>query len=86
MKKHDFLKSTVRLCLVMMVGITIGTFAVAYMSGIPPDSGTVGVLMGGWCGELLLTLLKRMFEKEDKEIKKDEESNAISADGRTDQG
>ena len=30
--------------------------------------------MGSWCGELLLTLLKRKFEKEDKAEEKAEKS------------
>ena len=65
-RKHDFLRSVVRLCLVMMVLLTLDVIVMSIIAQIPPDSASLGVLMGGWCGELLLTLLKRKFEKEDK--------------------
>lgn len=66
-EKHNFLRRVVRLCLVMMVLLTVATLAMSIAAGVPPDAATLGVLMGGWCGELLLTLLKRKFEVEDKE-------------------
>ena len=71
MKKHDFLKTVVRLCLIMMVIITTSAITASFVTGIPLDSAALGVLMGGWCGELLLTLLRRMFDKEDKAEEKE---------------
>lgn len=74
-KKHDFLKRVVVLCLVMMVLLT-GTVvyaAIRFETGV--DSGCLGILMGGWCGELLLTLLKRKFETEDRRNSGGEETN-----------
>ena len=64
--KHGFLRRVVRLCLVMMVALTVAAIVKSSL-----DAGTLGVLMGGWCGELLLTLLKRKFEVEDKKDKED---------------
>ena len=66
--KHGFLRRVVRLCLVMMVALTVAAIVKS-----PLDAGTLGVLMGGWCGELLLTLLKRRWEIEDKRDQKEEE-------------
>lgn len=65
-KKHDFLRAVVRLCLVMMVILTLATVVMCVIARVPPDAASLGVLMGGWCGELLLTLLKRKFEQDDK--------------------
>lgn len=73
-KKHNFLRRVVRLCLVMMVLLTVAAVVMAAVTGVPLDAGALGVLMGGWCGELLLTLLKRKFEQEDKENKENKEN------------
>ena len=74
MKQHKFLKAVVRLCLVMMCFLTLSVSLLAWHSGEQLDGTTVSVLMGGWCGELLMALLKRQFDKEDKaEEKADEE-------------
>ena len=56
------MRRVVRLCLVMMVALTVAAIVKSSL-----DAGTLGVLMGGWCGELLLSLLKRKFEKEDND-------------------
>lgn len=66
--KHSFLRRIVLLCLVMMVALTATVIVMAAVTGANIDAGTLGVLMGGWCGELLLTLLKRRFEVEDKKF------------------
>ena len=71
--KHGFLRRVVRLCLVMMTLLTLAVIAMAAATCTPIDAGALGVLMGGWCGELLLTLLKRKFEVEDKKDKEDNE-------------
>ena len=65
--KHSFLRRIVLLCLVMMVLLTLTVVVMAVVTGTLIDAATLGVLMTGWCGELLLTLLKRKFEKEDNE-------------------
>ena len=62
------MKLVVLLCLVMMVALTVAAIVKSQL-----DAGTLGVLMGGWCGELLLTLLKRKFEVEDKTNDKEDE-------------
>ena len=64
--RHGFLRKAVRLCLVMMVILTLDVIALSFLTGAPIDAASLGVLMGGWCGELLLSLLKRKFETEDK--------------------
>ena len=64
--KHGFLRRAVRLCLAMMVLLTVTVIVMAVVTGANIDAGALGVLMGGWCGELLLTLLKRRWEVEDK--------------------
>lgn len=69
--KHSFLRRIVLLCLVMMVMLTAATIVMCAVTKTPLDAGVLGVLMGGWCGELLLTLLKRKFEVEDKRNKSD---------------
>ena len=66
MKKHNFLKAVVRLCLTMMCFLTFSVFFLAWHSGEQLDSTTVSILMGGWCGELLIALLRRHFDREDK--------------------
>ena len=77
--KHDFLRRVVRLCLIMMVIMTLTTVIIAIVRGEPISDGALGILMGGWCGELLLTLLKRKFEVDDnKRNAKAEEENANS--------
>lgn len=58
-KKHSFLKRVVTLCLIMMSIITVGVVALAWHSGEQLSSSTVASLVGAWCGELLMTLLKR---------------------------
>lgn len=65
--RHGFLRKVVLLCLVMMVALTVDTIVMWAVTNTPPDAATLSVLMGGWCGELLLTLLKRKFEKEDND-------------------
>ena len=67
MKKHGFLRKIVILCLVMMTVLTAATIVMCAVTRSTLDAGTLGVLMGGWCGELLMTLLKRKFEKEDND-------------------
>ena len=73
-EKHSFLKRVVRLCLVMMVLLTLTVVVIAIIQKENIEAGTLGVLMGGWCGELLLSLLKRKFETEDKTENKNDES------------
>lgn len=72
-KKHDFLRRVVRLCLIMMVLLTLTVIVMSAISRVPPDPASLGVCFGGWCGELLLTLLKRKFEKKDREAKPSEQ-------------
>ena len=60
--KHSFLRRIVLLCLAMMVLLTLTVVVMAAVTWTQIDAGTLGVLMGGWCGELLLTLLKRRWE------------------------
>ena len=72
--KHGFLRKVVLLCLVMMVVLTAAAIIMCAATKTPLDAGVLGVLMGGWCGELLLTLLKRKFEVEDKNDKGDDQS------------
>lgn len=60
--KHGFLRGIVLLCLVMMVALTATVIVMAAVTGTQLDAGVLGVLMGGWCGELLLTLLKRRWD------------------------
>ena len=67
MKKHGFLRRIVILCLVMMTVLTAATIVMCAVTCSTLDAGTLSVLMGGWCGELLMTLLKRKFEKEDND-------------------
>lgn len=74
MKKHDFLKRVVKLCLVMMSLLTVSVIVTAILARMPIDAGQLGVLMGGWCGELLLTLLKRRWEVDDRTLN-DEKTN-----------
>lgn len=69
--KHSFLRRIVLLCLIMMVLLTSATIVMCAVTKATLDAGVLGVLMGGWCGELLLTLLKRRFEVEDKREAKD---------------
>ena len=69
MKKfsHKFLKKVVTLCLIMLCIITVGVLALAWHSGEQLSSATVASLVGAWCGELLMSLLKRKNDKEEKE-------------------
>lgn len=57
--KHRFLRRTVRLCLAMMIAITLSVLALAWHSGEQLDSAAVVALLGAWCTELLMSLLKR---------------------------
>lgn len=65
--KHKFLKRVVRLCLVMMVFITMSVALLAWHSGEQLSSTTVTALMGGWCGELLMALIKRKSDKDEED-------------------
>lgn len=65
--KRKFLKRVVLLCLVMMVLLTLTVIFVSIYNEQPIDGTSLGVLMGGWCGELLLSLLKRKWEVDDKQ-------------------
>ena len=56
---HKFLKKVVTLCLIMLCVITVGVLALAWHSGEQLSSATVASLVGAWCGELLMSLLKR---------------------------
>lgn len=58
-KQHRFLRRTVRLCLAMMTLLTAGVLALAWHSGEQLDASTVTALLGAWCGELLMSLIKR---------------------------
>ena len=79
--RHGFLRKVVLLCLVMMVLLTVAAIVMCAVTQSTLDAGMLGVLMGGWCGELLLTLLKRKFEVEDakkaSQENEDEEDNKI---------
>lgn len=57
--KHRFLRRVVRLCLVMLSFTTVCVVALAWHSGEQLEPATVGTLAGAWCGELLMSLLKR---------------------------
>ena len=80
--KHGFLRRAVRLCLAMMVLLTVTVIVMAVVTGANIDAGALGVLMGGWCGELLLSLLKRKFEVEDKQ-ENNNEINKMTEDNKT---
>lgn len=60
--KHAMLKRVVRLCLALIVFITLGSFATAWRAGEQISSSTVAALMGGICGELLMSLSKRKHD------------------------
>ena len=64
--KHDFPRRAVRLCLIMMIMLTLTVICMAFVCKETIEAGALGVLMGGWCGELLLTLPKRKLEMDDK--------------------
>ena len=68
MKKltHTFLKRVVTLCLIMLCVITVGVLALAWHSGEQLSSTTVASVVGAWCGELLMSLLKRKDDKKEK--------------------
>lgn len=72
---HRFLRRVVRLCLVMMCFLTLSVALLAWHSGEQLSSATVTALMGGWCGELLMSLLKRRLEREETEVKSNDKSN-----------
>lgn len=57
--KHRFLRRTVRLCLAMMTVVTLGELALAWHSGEQLSSTAITIIMGAWCTELLMTLIKR---------------------------
>lgn len=74
-RTHRFLRRVVRLCLGMMCFLTLSVALLAWHSGEQLSSATVTALMGGWCGELLMSLLKRRFERaEEKTTNNGEES------------
>lgn len=60
--KHRFLRQVVKLCLIMLTFITFSVVALAWHSGEQLSPATVGSLAGAWCGELLMSLLKRNNE------------------------
>ncbi len=60
--KHAMLKRVVRLCLALIVFITLGSFVTAWRAGEQISSSTVAALMGGICGELLMSLSKRKHD------------------------
>lgn len=60
--KHAMLKRIVRLCLALIVFITLASFASAILAGEQISSSTVTALMGGICGELLMSLSKRKHD------------------------
>lgn len=62
--KHQFLRRVVRLCLVMLSVITLGVLALAWHSGEQLSASTTATLVGAWCGELLMSLLKRRGDEE----------------------
>lgn len=64
--KHSFLRRTVRLCLLMMTALTLGVLALAWHSGEQLDAATVTALLGAWCGELLMSLIKRRGDKNEE--------------------
>lgn len=60
--KRAMLKRIVRLCLALIVFITLASFASAILAGEQISSSTVTALMGGICGELLMSLSKRKHD------------------------
>lgn len=81
--KHKFLKRVVRLCLLMMCFLTLSVALLAWHSGEQLSSSTVAALMGGWCGELLMTLVKRKLDitDTDGEETNNENSGAEASEG-----
>lgn len=81
---HKFLKRVVTLCLIMLCIITIGVLALSWHSGEQLSSSTVASLVGAWCGELLMSLLKRNKDTEASNEKIQdfilEEENSNSSD------
>lgn len=67
--KHLFLRRVVRLCLVMLSIITLGVLALAWHSGEQLSASTTATLVGAWCGELLMSLLKRRGDEKRVETK-----------------
>lgn len=74
---HKFLKRVVTLCLIMLCIITIGVLALSWHSGEQLSSSTVASLVGAWCGELLMSLLKR---NKDTEVDKEKENFSLEED------
>lgn len=72
--KHRFLRRVVRLCLLMLTFITVCVMALAWHSGEQLSPTTVGALVGAWCGELLMSLLKR---NNDEKSKRNTEEHSI---------
>lgn len=74
MKKlsHKFLKRAVTLCLIMLSVISLGVLALAWHSGEQLSSATVASLVGAWCGELLMSLLKRKDDTKKETFNSDE--------------
>lgn len=65
---HKFLRNVVKLCLVMLSVITLGVLALAWHSGEQLSSSTVTALVGAWCGELLMSLIKRNNDNKKQEL------------------
>ena len=84
-KSHSFLKRVVTLCLIMMCIITIGVLILAWHSNEQLSNSTVAALVGAWCGELLMSLLKRNNDtkKELEEIGKEIEDFNASSDSES---
>ena len=57
--KHQFLRHTVRLCLCVMTIFTLGLLALAWHSGEQLNPAAVTAVFAAWCGELLMSLIKR---------------------------
>lgn len=85
-KSHSFLKRVVTLCLIMMSIITVGVLVLAWYSREQLPSSIVATLIGAWCGELLMSLLKRNNDTK-KENKKEqfEDSSEFDPDISQDQ-
>lgn len=85
-KSHSFLKRVVTLCLIMMCIITVGVLALAWHSREQLSSSTVATLVGAWCGELLMSLLKRNNDTKEEINKQIEEfKNSLELDSEISQ-
>ena len=70
---HRFLKNVVRLCLLMMTFITLAVVLLAWHSREQLSSTTVTALLGAWCGELLMSLIKRSKDSKNQNKPEDPE-------------